>query len=154
MIRGDLRRLGTSMASPRPQDPRAADRARSRVAVLLLAVPLVLGLLIRVEGASASLFGVEGPACVLGEVGGPGACPGCGLTRATALTLHGDVAAAAALNWAGVALVLACALGLALHLDILFRAGRRTPTHHRLLSLGARAFALAVAAAWFTRLLA
>lgn len=124
------------------------------MAVLLLAAPLVLGLLIRVEGGSATLFGVEGPACVLGEVGGPGACPGCGLTRATALTLHGDVAAAAALNWAGVALVLACVLGLAVHLDILLRAERRTAAHQRLLTLGARGFTTLVLAAWVTRLLA
>jgi len=142
------------MASSCPSNPRAADRARSRVAVLLLAAPLVLGLLIRVEGASASLFGVEGPACVLGEVGGPEACPGCGLTRATALTLHGDVAGAAALNWAGVALVLACVLGLAVHLDILLRADRRMPVHQHLLTLGTRALATIVLAAWISRLLA
>lgn len=127
--------------------------ARSRVAVLILALPLALGLLVRVEGMRASLFGLEGPICVVGEWCGPAGCPGCGLTRSTALTLQGDLGGAAALNWAGLALVAACAAGLLLHLDILLRTRHRTAGHERLLAFGTRGLALAVLLAWTSRLL-
>jgi Protein of unknown function (DUF2752) len=129
-----------------------ADRARSRFAVVLLALPLVLGLLIQVKGPSATLFGLQGPTCVVGEVLGAAGCPGCGLTRSTALALHGDLAGAAALNWAGLVLVVACVLGLVLHLDILIRAGRRTARHGRLLTVGTHLFGASVLVAWLIRL--
>ncbi|MDA1264999.1 MAG: DUF2752 domain-containing protein [Planctomycetota bacterium] len=137
------------LAAPALPDP----RTRSWWAVVILSLPLVLGLLLRIEGSSASLFGLEGPECAVGRAIGPAGCPGCGLTRATGLTLQGDLDGAAALNWAGIAVVLACLAGLAVHLDILVRAKRRTPFHQRLLRLGARGFLAAVFLAWFARLL-
>jgi len=123
------------------------------VAVLLLALPLFLGALIQVEEGRASLFGVEGPVCVVGEWCGPAGCPACGLTRSTALAVQGDLGGAATLNWAGLALVVACAAGLLVHLDILLRARRRTAAHERLLALGTRGLALALLLAWTSRLL-
>lgn len=140
------------MPSSTPPDLlRRADLARSRWAAGLLLAPLLIGLAVRVEEGRATLLGLEGPGCVAGRWVGDAGCPGCGLTRSTALTLRGDLGAAAALNWAGPLLVLACVLGLALHLDVLLRARRRTRLHARLLSLGARGLTLAVLLAWITR---
>lgn len=120
----------------------------------MLCAPLVLGLLVRVQGTRATLFGLEGPTtCVLGQWCGPAGCPACGLTRSTALTVQGDLGPALALNWAGPLLVLACLGGLALHLDILLRTGRRTRLHERLLGLGSAGLFLAVLLAWAARLL-
>ena len=141
------------MPAPCPPAPQPADQARSRAAVLLLAIPLIFGLLVQVEAGRASLLGYEGPTCTVGEWCGPAGCPGCGLTRSTALTLRGDLGAAASLNWAGLALVLACLGGLAVHLDVLLRAKQRTRRHDRLLAWGSRAFVATVMLAWFSRLL-
>ena len=133
--------------------PEHPDLARSRFAVGVLCLPLLLGLLIRVQGGRATFLGMEGPTCVLGEWCGPAGCPACGLTRSTALTMKGDFGPALALNWAGPCLVLACLGGLALHLDILLRARRRTHFHERLLGLGTAGLFLAVLLAWVARLL-
>lgn len=138
---------------PDPSHPPHPDLARSRFAVLVLAAPLVLGLLVRVRGTQATLFGLEGPTCVVGGWCGPAGCPGCGLTRSTALTVQGDLGPALALNWAGPLLVLACLGGLALHLDILLRTCRRTRAHERILRLGTVGLALAVLLSWAARLL-
>ena len=141
------------MRLPRTSTPPHPDLARSRTAVLVLALPLVLGLLIRVQGARASLFGFEGPTCVVGDWCGPAGCPGCGLTRSTALTLQGELGSALSFNWAGPAVVLACLLGLMLHLDIILRVRQRTKTHERLLAWGTRGFTLLLLLAWCHRLL-
>lgn len=119
---------------------------------MVLSLPLILGLVVRVQGARASLFGLEGPACLVGEWCGPAGCPGCGLTRSTALTLQGEFGSAISFNWAGPAVVLACLFGLVLHLDILLRVRQRTQAHDRLLSWGAKGFALLLLLAWCHRL--
>ncbi len=141
------------MCSPVPASHRQADLARSRFAAVLLAIPILVGPWIRIEGKGASLFGVEGPACVAGRwMGQTAGCPGCGLTRSTALTLQGDVPGALAFHWAGPLLVAACLGGLAVHLDILLRTRGRTRVQNRLLAWGARGFWTALLLAWSSRL--
>ncbi len=138
----------TSSAQPCP-----ADQARSRAALATLAAVLLLGSLIQVRAGRASLFGLHGPRCVVGEWVGPAGCPGCGLTRSVALTLHGELSAAAQLNWAGIGLVFLCVAGILVHLDILLRAGRRTARHRWLLRVGTHTFAASLLFAWIYRLL-
>ena len=126
-------------------------RRRSLLALLLLATPLVLGLCMQADIDQATLFGYGGPPCVLGEALGPQACPGCGLTRSTALVLDGAWGAATILHPAGWLVVLLCAAGVLIHTDIL-RRGRRPSGHTRLLRLGRWTFAGGLAVAWLLRM--
>jgi hypothetical protein len=131
---------------------RSSDRRRSLIASAILAVPLVLGWLASVDAESARWFGVEGPACTWRSLFGELACPGCGLTRSTALVVQGDWRLATALHPAGFAVVAACLGGLLVHGHVLLR-GRRGPWHERLLSWGRRGFVAALLAAWGVRIL-
>lgn len=119
--------------------------------MLLLATPLVLGLCLRADANAVTLFGWSGPACALGETLGPHACPGCGLTRSTALVLRGAWGEAAVLHPAGWLVVFLCAAGLAIHTQILWR-GRRSASHEDLLSWGRWTFASGLVIAWLSRL--
>ena len=130
---------------------RASDRRRSLIASTILAAPLVLAWLASVDAVSARWFGVEGPACLWRSLFGELACPGCGLTRSTALVVQGDWGLATALHPAGWVVVFACLGGLAVHGHVLL-GGRRGPRHERLLRWGRRGFVAALLAAWGMRI--
>ena len=79
-------------------------------------------------------------------------CPGCGLTRAVVLTVHGEFASGFSVHPAAGAILLLCLLGALLRGDILLRA-RMTTVHTRLLRWGHVVFASAVLAGWLRRFL-
>lgn len=118
---------------------------------MLLSLPILIGALIDVSAGQASLFGVAGPACVVGEWIGPAGCPGCGLTRASALTVQGQFSQAWGFHAAGLILIPLCVAGIAIHLHILFAGRGRTQVHDRLLSWGTRALLASVLVAWLVR---
>ena len=131
---------------------RGGLRARALLWLLLCLAVLVLGPLVQVEEGRARLLGYSGPPCLVGRVLGEKACPGCGLTRAAALTLQGRPREALAFHPAGPLLVLFCLCGAALNLAVLLR-GRTTPFQRRLLRLGRILFPLIILTAWLVRLL-
>lgn len=134
------------------EDPRAVRRA----ALWSLVIPsLVLGLaaLATVDSNHASWFGLEGPQCLVNRLLGPHVCPGCGLTRSTALAVQGRFAEAAALHAGGIAVALLCVGALAIHLDVV-RRGRALDAHLALRSLGRWLLLGAVLGAWAWRLAA
>ena len=129
-----------------------SDRRRSSLAVLLLALPLLFGAVADADEKHASLLGVEGNPCPLGLIAGDHACPGCGLTRGTALAVQGNLGASWAVHPAGILVALLCAAGIAIHTRILVR-GERAPVHARLLRHGHRIFVVGLFAAWLGRLI-
>jgi len=141
-----------------PSDPSAASRAGltpaerrdslTRLAILLGLV--VVGLLMRADTKTATLFGVEGPRCPLRRVLGDAVCPGCGLTRATVLALHADFATSWRVHPAGILLVLTCLGGIAVHLDILCRRGKHAG-HEAILRVGGRTLAAGLVVASLLR---
>lgn len=116
-----------------------------------MSAPLALGVAIRADAQTATLFGIAGPSCPVGTTLGAAFCPGCGLTRSTAMVMQGDWAAATAVNPAGWLVVALCAAGALVYGDIALR-GRRNPGHRRLLRAGRVIFLLGVATAWLTRM--
>ncbi len=121
-----------------------------------LAVPVVvllLGTLATVDRERASWFGVEGPQCLVNQLLGPHVCPGCGLTRSTALAVQGRIPEAASLHAGGIAVVLACVGAILVHLDVV-RRGQVLDAHLALRSLGRRTLLAAVLGAWLWRVLA
>ncbi|MBM4063621.1 MAG: DUF2752 domain-containing protein [Planctomycetes bacterium] len=113
---------------------------------------VVLGCTAQVTAQAASWFGIHGPCCPLGHWLGEHACPGCGLTRSTALVLQGEWRTALDLNPAGFVVVALCAGAIALQLDV-WRRGQQGLRHLAWRSLGQRAFAAGIAIAWALRLL-
>lgn len=111
----------------------------------------MLGICLTVDSENATLLGLSGPPCVIGEVLGPRACPGCGITRSTALVMHGAWYEALVLHPAGWMVVLLCAAGALVHIDIL-RRGARSANHDRLLRVGWAIFAGGLTLAWLLRL--
>lgn len=130
-----------------------AAHSRSWLPFLLHAGGLAAGWTATVDAGGAAWFGVRGPACPLGACLGPLACPGCGLLRATAATLQGDLALAFAAHPAGIAVATLLLLGAVLHFDILRRGGER-PLHGRWRRAGRCAFVLALGIGWLLRLFA
>ena len=135
-----------------------SDRRRSRFAVLVLALPLLLGAVADADEQHASLFGsegllgVQGNPCPLRLIAGDHACPGCGLTRGTALAVQGNLRASWHVHPAAWLVALLCAAGIAIHTRILIR-GERTAVHARLLRQGHRIFVVGLFAAWLGRLI-
>jgi len=125
---------------------------RSRFAVLVLALPLLLGAVADADEENASLLGVQGNPCPLRLIAGDHACPGCGLTRGTALAVQGNLRASWHVHPAGWLVALLCAAGIAIHTRILMR-GERTAVHARLLRQGHRIFVVGLFAAWLGRLI-
>ena len=111
-----------------------------------------MGALARVGPGQASLLGLHGPPCPLGSLLGQQVCPGCGLTRATALTLQGQPGLALAVHPAGPLVALFALLGVVLNLLILAR-GQASPGQEKLLRLGRVTFSLGLILCWLTRLL-
>ncbi|MEO0660896.1 MAG: DUF2752 domain-containing protein [Planctomycetota bacterium] len=128
---------------PKPQRPSALPLA-------LLVGALTALALADASPEQATLFGVEGPRCPSRWVFPHHGCPGCGLTRASALVLDGEWRTAWGVHPAGFALV---GLGLGavvLHLGALVR-GEKTEWTFRLLRGGRVLFLVAVVAAWLAR---
>lgn len=90
--------------------------------LVVSAVVVIVALTMKVDAQQASLFGIEGPVCFLGELSDGKACPGCGLTRSTGLIMQGRLSEGFALNPAGMLVVLFSVLGLALGLFSFFSA--------------------------------
>lgn len=131
------------------------ERRRSaRVAALWsMALPstvLLLAASSEVTLKSATWFGVRGPVCPLGWALGECACPGCGLTRSTAMVAQGRFGEALALNPAGFVVVGLCASALALHADVL-RRSRVLDAHLSLRHVGRWVFGVGVVVAWAMR---
>ena len=115
------------------------------------AAALIVGWTAAVTADGATWFGVRGPACPVGACLGPLACPGCGLLRATAAALQGDLAFAVAAHPAGPAVAVLLCGGALVHLDVL-RRGREMPRHHAARRLGRRIFLFALLGGWLLRL--
>ena len=128
----------------------AAPLRDSWTSLAMLAGVLVLATVMEATPRGASLAGLRAPPCALRAVLGEHACPGCGLTRSTALVVRGDLAGSLSLHPAGVLVALLCLAGIALHLHILIRR-RRTATHVALLRLGRRLFVVGLVAACVVR---
>ena len=111
---------------------------------------VTVGLLVEVSPERAHLRGVEGPFCLVRGLLGDHACPGCGLTRATALVLQGHCSAAAALHEGGFLVALLAVAGIIVQLDQLSRGEPRRG--HRLAArLAGGALLAAVLLPWLAR---
>jgi hypothetical protein len=150
---GPSLRRGSSAAQVEPSGPRAtrSPRAASALPFALCAGLLVVGALVDATPESASLFGLEGPECpsthLIGDVG----CPGCGLTRGTALLLDGELGAATRLQPAAWVVVALASLGALLHGAVL-ATGRKSAWIDRLLRSGRVVLVAGLLLAWFLRL--
>ena len=128
------------------------DRVPAATAAILSAGALIAGSTAEVDEQKATWFGVEGPHCPSRLLSDETACPGCGLTRATSLTLQAETSTALQVNPAGplVAILLLVTLGLSV--DRLAR-----PTARRRHRMGARwlriVFITGLFAAWVWRAL-
>jgi len=140
------------MSKSTRQEPGTHDRRRSRFALVLLALPLLLGSVAEADERQANLLGMHAIPCPVRLLGTEHACPGCGLTRGTALAMHGEIHRSWNVHPAGLLVALLCAAGVAVHLHILARRERR-PVHDRLLRHGHRVFVVGLFAAWLTRLI-
>lgn len=111
---------------------------------------LVLAVTAEVSREAATWFGMRGPVCPLGFLLGECACPGCGLTRSTAMVVQGRWHEAAVLNIGGFAVALLCVAAVVLHADVL-RRGRVSDRHLSLRRLGYWCFVGGIALAWVVR---
>lgn len=138
-------------------DPAAEEREGSTAErrpllgpMVVLAIALgtiAVGSTVEVTAERAHWHGVDGPQCLLRGVLGDAACPGCGLTRATALVLQGRLGEGWQIHGGGFVVVLLCAAAIPFHLDIL-RRGRRTSGHRRWAQLGRLALLVGVVGPW------
>jgi len=133
----------------RPLD--ADERRVHWIWLVLLMVPLVVAPFMEVSPERATLLGVEGPICPSRLVTDAG-CPGCGLTRGTALVIQGRIPEALSLQPVALMVVAFSGLGVILRGDILWR-NRMTSLHAALLAAAHRVFVVAVFAVWIGRLL-
>ena len=131
------------------QPPKSARVAAAR-ALLLPAGVLVLAATARVSVDAATWFGVRGPVCPLGAVLGECACPGCGLTRSTAMVVQGRFGEALALNLGGFFVAALCVAAILLHADV-WRRGRELGWHQSLRRGGRWLFLIGIAFAWLAR---
>lgn len=110
----------------------AARRRRLLGAVAMLAIcsgTIAVGARVQVSVERAHWHSVEGPKCLIRGILGDGACPGCGLTRATALVLQGRTREAWEIHGGGFVVAFLCAAGIPFQADILRRGGRVTRAH-------------------------
>lgn len=131
-------------------DSAAGVRRGALVPLALLILLFVVGTAIEASPERATLLGFEGPTCPSRWILPDRGCPGCGLTRATALTLDGDLQAAWGVNPAGLVVVLFALGALLVHASILVR-GKKNAWTFRLLRSGRVLFAACVLAAWLLR---
>ena len=136
---------------PRPPARPCSARAASIAPFVLLASTLALGALVQATPDSATLFGVAGPGCPSTHLIGPVGCPGCGLTRGTALLLDGNFAAATRLQPAAWLVVAFAAAGALIHGGVLV-TGRTSAWTAGLLRSGRVTFTAGLLLAWLARL--
>ena len=134
------------------RSPRGLRRS-SLVALALIAAMFLVGALISATPNSATLFGFEGPSCPSRWVPGlrEAGCPGCGLTRGTALLLDGQFRAATAVQpaaWLVVGFALAAALLHAVRVTVPKKSAWTT----RLFSTGRVAFLVGLVLVWAIRI--
>ncbi len=127
------------------------DRHASVVPFLVLVGTLVVGFMLEATPDTATLFGVAGPPCPSTWLVDAG-CPGCGLTRGTALLLDGQFSLATRLQPASWLVVVLAALGALLHGIVLVR-GKQTEWIDRLLRTGRVIFVVGLLVVWLARLL-
>lgn len=132
--------------------PTPGARRRSALALALLLGMFAVGALMEGSPEGATLFGVEGPPCpsrlVLPGVG----CPGCGLTRATAMFLDGDPGGATRVHPGVWLVVVLGAAGTLLRAAIVL-APRKSAWTLRPLRSGRVLFLGGLLAIWLARLL-
>lgn len=130
-----------------PDTTRRSARADALLRAAILAGFLAAAWLAEGSPGRATLFGVEGPECPSRLVFPERGCPGCGLTRASAMALDGEVAASLALHPGGLVLVVCAAAALALHVHTL-TSGRKSAWTLRLLRSGRVLLLVAILAGW------
>lgn len=111
---------------------------------------LALAASAEVSREAATWFGLRGPVCPLGHLFGECVCPGCGLTRATAMVVQGRFHDALATNPAGFVVAGLCAAALLLQLDVV-RRGRVLGVHTALSRYGRVVFVSGILSAWLLR---
>lgn len=136
-----------------PSRPRsgAASRRRNAFALALLLGMFAAGALIEADAGGARLFGVEGPECPSRLVLPDHGCPGCGLTRATAMILDGDTAGATRLHPGAWLVVVLGAAGTLMRAALLV-SPRKSDWIHRQLRNGRLLFLGGLLAIWLARL--
>lgn len=128
-----------------------ATARRSIVAIVLFTAVLIAGVLGEADRDHARWFGWEGPECPLRTTLGDRICPGCGLSRATVLTIHGRFRDAFQTHPAGWLIPPFAIAGLWLHSDVLRRRAI-TSRHHRWRRIGRWAFLTALLVATAIRI--
>ncbi|MEE2939333.1 MAG: DUF2752 domain-containing protein [Planctomycetota bacterium] len=143
----------TAEPPPLPPEPRpgGTTRRRDALALALLLGMFAAGALMEADATSAKLFGVEGPECPSRLVLPDHGCPGCGLTRATAMLLDGDAAGATRLHPGAWLVVLLGAAGTLLR-AVLLVSPRNDEWIHRRLRSGRVLFLVGLLAIWLARL--
>ncbi len=137
------------MRAPESEPVRA--RSSSACAAALSALVLLVALLMHADTAHATLFGFSGLPCPAGTLLGESVCPGCGLTRSTALVMHGRFAEALRLHAGGFFVVFACLAGFLVHGHSLL-VRHRSPRHDALLRAGRVLFVAGIVAGWAAKL--
>jgi len=133
-----------------PGPPGRSPRRDALLRSAILAGFLAAAWLAEGSPERATLFGVEGPECPSRIAFPDRGCPGCGLTRASAMALDGELAASFALHPGGLALVACAVVALLLHARTL-AFGQKSAWTLRLLRSGRVFLLVAVLAGWFAR---
>lgn len=141
----------TGTPGPRP-GPDPATRRRDALAFALLLGMFAVGALIEADAGGASLFGVEGPQCPSKLVLPDHGCPGCGLTRATAMLLDGDATGATRLHPGAWLVVVLGAIGTLLR-GALLLSPEKSEWIRRRLRTGRVLFLGGLLAVWLARLI-
>lgn len=128
----------------------SVSRRSNALALALLVGMFAVGALIEADPNSARLFGVEGPMCPSRLVLPDRGCPGCGLTRATAMILDGNTADATRLH-PGAWLVVVLGAAGALMRAVLLVSSQQSDWIHRQLRHGRILFLVGLLAIWLAR---
>lgn len=134
------------------QASQSGSTRRSRLPVFVLLLPLLLGAVADADENQARVLGVEATPCPVRLLAGEHTCPGCGLTRGTALAVQGEWGRSWNVHPAGILIAVLCVLGLALRFWMRVDPNR-APVHAVLLRHGHVIFVLGILAAWIVRLI-
>ncbi len=133
-----------------PKDARALRRHAALALAVLLGC-LLLGWNLQVQPDKAQWAGWSGPHCLLSETLGDHSCPGCGLTRASALALQGEWRAASAMHLGGLVVVVVFGMWSLVYARLWLR-GQVTPPMRLALRVGRYALALGIGVGWLLRI--
>lgn len=128
----------------------AKTRRNALLAVIPHAVVLVLAATATASPQAATWFGLRGPICPTGYFLGEHLCPGCGLTRGTAMAVQGKWHDALTVNPGGFVIAGLCIAAIALHLDV-WRRGLVLDGHLRLRILGRWILLVGILLTWAVR---